>query len=316
LFLDEIGNLPLAGQAKTTCASCRPANTNALGSNTTPARENVRIVAATNLPLRDAMREGRFREDLYLPHQRPSSSICRRSPSGRDDVLPLTRRFSFCRPGARLGGDAGAARLLSYFLARENVRELRNVLQRAALLAGDNPISAGHAEPARRVARRVSDEPVLDQRRPSIGVLARETPTSWPRPRAQLGMSRQAPLSPHGKNSVSRNLRGASLNRAGIRRPTCAGVVFFHGRPGDAVARRQSRPLGVLVAIALQSFIDIPRGSSHCCPRWRSPPAVAFPRAQRLTDHWSRHGARALNDGVLSIKDRDFSVQRHARDQR
>src|SRR6478736_7640577 len=63
LFLDEIGNLPPAGQAKL-LRVLQTGEYERLGSNTT-RRANVRVVAATNLPLRDAMREGRFREDLF-----------------------------------------------------------------------------------------------------------------------------------------------------------------------------------------------------------------------------------------------------------
>ena len=63
--------------------------------------------------------------------------------------------------------------------------------------------------------------------------------------------------------------------------------------------------LGILVALALQSLIDIPWLVAMLSALALAP-AVAFSGA-RLTAHWSRT-ARALNDGVLSIKDRDFSV--------
>ena len=90
LFLDEIGNLPLAGQAKL-LRVLQTGEYERLGSNTT-RRANVRIVAATNMPLRDAMREGRFREDLYY---RLSVIELALPPLAerRDDVLPLTRAF-------------------------------------------------------------------------------------------------------------------------------------------------------------------------------------------------------------------------------
>ncbi|MDF3018833.1 MAG: sigma-54-dependent Fis family transcriptional regulator [Steroidobacteraceae bacterium] len=182
IFLDEIGNLPLAGQAKL-LRVLQTGEYERLGSNTT-RRANVRVVAATNLPLRDAMREGRFREDLYY---RLSVIELQLPPLAerRDDVLPLTR--SFLPPGARLTSDAERA-LLNYCWPG-NVRELRNVLQRAALLAGAAPITAATLNlPAVLPAR--SDEPVLD--RGTIERVLAENAQIVAQAARQLGISRQA----------------------------------------------------------------------------------------------------------------------------
>ena len=182
LFLDEIGNLPLAGQAKR-LRVLQTGEYERLGSNTT-RRANVRIVAATNMPLRDAMREGRFREDLYY---RLSVIELALPPLAerRDDVLPLTR--AFLPIGARLASDAERA-LLNHSWPG-NVRELRNVLQRAALLAGTGPITAAILNlPAVLPAR--SDEPVLD--RTTIERVLAENGHIVAHAARQLGMSRQA----------------------------------------------------------------------------------------------------------------------------
>jgi DNA-binding NtrC family response regulator len=182
LFLDEIGNLPLAGQAKL-LRVLQTGEYERLGSNTT-RRANVRIVAATNIPLRDAMREGRFREDLYYRLSVIELAVPPLAER-RDDVLPLTR--AFLTPGARLTTD-GERALLNYSWPG-NVRELRNVLQRAALLAGDAPINASALNlPAVLPAR--SDEPVLD-RATIVRVLA-ENGHIVAQAARQLGMSRQA----------------------------------------------------------------------------------------------------------------------------
>jgi DNA-binding NtrC family response regulator len=181
LFLDEIGNLPLAGQAKL-LRVLQTGEYERLGSSTT-RRANVRVVAATNLPLRDAMREGRFREDLYY---RLSVIELQLPPLAerRDDVLPLTR--SFLPAGARLTSDAERS-LLNYSWPG-NVRELRNVLQRAALLAGDAPINAAALNlPA---VLPVYNEPVLD-RVTTERVLA-ENGHIVAQAARQLGISRQA----------------------------------------------------------------------------------------------------------------------------
>ena len=181
LFLDEIGNLPLAGQAKL-LRVLQTGEYERLGSSTT-RRANVRVVAATNMPLRDAMREGRFREDLYY---RLSVIELQLPPLAerRDDILPLTR--SFLPPGKRLSSDAERA-LLNYSWPG-NVRELRNVLQRAALLAGDAPINAAALNlPA---VLPVYNEPVLD--RAIIERVLAENDQIVAQAARQLGISRQA----------------------------------------------------------------------------------------------------------------------------
>jgi transcriptional regulator with PAS, ATPase and Fis domain len=182
LFLDEIGNLPLAGQAKL-LRVLQTGEYERLGSNTT-RRANVRIVAATNMPLRDAMREGRFREDLYYRLSVIELSLPPLAER-RDDILPLTR--AFLNAGARITADAERA-LLNYSWPG-NVRELRNVLQRAALLAGDLPINAAALNlPAVLPAR--SDEPVLD--RATVERVLAENNHIVAQAARQLGISRQA----------------------------------------------------------------------------------------------------------------------------
>jgi DNA-binding NtrC family response regulator len=182
LFLDEIGNLPPAGQAKL-LRVLQTGEYERLGSNTT-RRANVRVVAATNIPLRDAMREGRFREDLYYRLSVIELSLPPLADR-RDDILPLTR--AFLNPGARLTADAERA-LLNHSWPG-NVRELRNVLQRAALLAGDSPINAVTLNlPAVLPAR--FDEPVLD--RATIERVLNDSGHVVAQASRQLGMSRQA----------------------------------------------------------------------------------------------------------------------------
>ena len=180
LFLDEIGNLPIAGQAKL-LRVLQTGEYERLGSNTT-RKANVRIVAATNMPLRDAMREGRFREDLYYRLSVIELSLPPLAER-RDDILPLARAFLT----TRLTADAERA-LLNYSWPG-NVRELRNVLQRAALLAGDSPINAAALNlPAVLPAR--YDEPVLD--RATIEKVLAENGQVVAQAARQLGISRQA----------------------------------------------------------------------------------------------------------------------------
>jgi two-component system response regulator FlrC len=99
---------------------------------------DVRIVAATNSDLTEAMRAGRFREDLY--HRLAVFPI--RIPPLRErlaDIVPLAEALlvriarQLGRPGLSLD-DAARARLASYAWPG-NVRELGNVLERAAILS-------------------------------------------------------------------------------------------------------------------------------------------------------------------------------------
>ncbi len=182
LFLDEIGNLPPAGQAKL-LRVLQTGDYERLGSNTA-RKSNVRIVAATNMPLREAMREGRFREDLYYRLSVIELALPALAER-RDDVLPIAR--SILGDGKRLTGDAERA-MLNYTWPG-NVRELRNVLQRAALLVGDQPINAAALNlPAVLPAR--SDEPVLD--RSTIERVLAEHGHIVAQAARQLGISRQA----------------------------------------------------------------------------------------------------------------------------
>ena len=230
LFLDEIGNLPLAGQAKL-LRVLQTGEYERLGSNTT-RRANVRIVAATNMPLRDAMREGRFREDLYY---RLSVIELALPPLAerRDDVLPLAR--AFLPVGARLD-ERRRARAAQLFLAGKRPRASQRAATRCA--------ARGRRAHQRR--QRSTSPPFYPRAPTSRCSIAPpsnacwpKTATSWPRPRASSA-SAGRPSTAAWKNSVSRNPRPVRASKR-IRRRSCAGHCLWkmvHGRLGDAVARR------------------------------------------------------------------------------
>jgi DNA-binding NtrC family response regulator len=135
LFLDEIGNLSMTGQAKL-LRVLQTGEFERLGSSQT-RRVHVRILSATNMPLAEAIRLGRFREDLYyrlnvIELQVPPLA------ERREDVLPLARHF--LEPGYELCADAERALLRHDWPG--NVRELRNCIRRACLLAASHHIAA------------------------------------------------------------------------------------------------------------------------------------------------------------------------------
>jgi DNA-binding NtrC family response regulator len=154
LFLDEIGNLPLDGQVKL----LRVLDTGTfqrLGSNQT-RRVKVRMLSATNADLRAMVRAGTFREDLFY---RLNVIEVRLPPLAErsEDVLALAEHFLAGR--ATLVGAARDA--LRAHAWPGNVRELKNVIERAALLAGGGTITVDSLGlPAAEAAQaRSLDEP-------------------------------------------------------------------------------------------------------------------------------------------------------------
>ena len=142
LLLDEIGELPLELQPKLLRAlqerMVRPVGANAefpIGA---------RVVAATNRNLEEAVRDGRFREDLYYRIQVIEIAVPPLRQRG-SDVLILGQRFveqfaaSLGKPVAGITRPA-AARLLAYPWPG-NVRELQNCMERAVTLTQHDAIS-------------------------------------------------------------------------------------------------------------------------------------------------------------------------------
>ena len=142
LFLDEIGELPATVQAKL-LRVLELGEVHRIGS-LEARRVNVHVIAATNRDLRAEVTAGRFRSDLYyrlnivevaLPPLRER----------REDIPYLTAAFvrqtseRLQKPVAGL--TSGAERLLSAGHWEGNVRELRNVLERACILVDDEFIS-------------------------------------------------------------------------------------------------------------------------------------------------------------------------------
>jgi DNA-binding NtrC family response regulator len=133
LFLDEIGNLPMAGQAKL-LRVLQTGEFERLGSSQT-RRVQVRILSATNTQLPEAIRQGRFREDLFYRLNVIEIAVPPLAER-REDVLPLARHF--LEPGLEFTPEAERALLRHAWPG--NVRELANSVRRAALLAAERRI--------------------------------------------------------------------------------------------------------------------------------------------------------------------------------
>lgn len=143
LFLDEIGDMSPGGQAKLLRVLEQKVITRVGGSQAIPI--NVRIVAATNANLSEAVRARRFREDLYYRLGVVTLDLppLRERP---EDILPLAefflRRFATQarRPNLQLSSEA--RRRLQSHAWPGNVRELRNLMERIAFLSPGDRVEA------------------------------------------------------------------------------------------------------------------------------------------------------------------------------
>ncbi len=145
LFLDEIGDMSLVLQAKVLRA-LEARRVDPLGGSESRGFD-VRVIAATNRDLGQAMREGTFREDLYfrlavvelaLPPLRERQGDIRILTLHLGGILARRHGKSF------QGITEGALRRLSEYAWPGNVRELRNVLDRAVVLSVGPVLRSGH----------------------------------------------------------------------------------------------------------------------------------------------------------------------------
>ena len=200
LLFDEIAELDVALQAKL-LRVLQEKEYEPVGG-VRPRRADVRIVASTNRDIGEAIRGGRFREDLYfrlnvfeiaLPPLRER----------RDDVLPLAQAFLRELAGERprrLSPEVEAALLAHPWPG--NVRELRNTVERAIILARGGVVHAEHLPPT--IAAASGSPPpaaaaragtkVHDMERELIVRTLGETQGNRTRAAESLGMSRRALL--------------------------------------------------------------------------------------------------------------------------
>jgi DNA-binding NtrC family response regulator len=146
LFLDEIGDMSLSAQAKVLRALQENRITRVGGEKDIAV--DVRIIAATNKNLKEAIQSGKFREDLY---HRLSVIIIKVPPlrERKEDIILLSKHFieeiSLQQGKAPLTITGEALDMLKSFYWSGNVRELHNVMERLVILC-DNEIAAEDIE--------------------------------------------------------------------------------------------------------------------------------------------------------------------------
>src|SRR5436190_1226936 len=143
IFLDEIGDIPPETQVRL-LRVIQEREFTPLG-DISPRRVDVRIIAATNIDLKEAVRQGMFREDLYyrlsvVPIELPPLR------DRREDILPLSQHFirKYNEENGRQVAEQVAPEVLSLMESYSwpgNVRELENAIERAVVIAPGNDVS-------------------------------------------------------------------------------------------------------------------------------------------------------------------------------
>jgi DNA-binding NtrC family response regulator len=159
LFLDEVGDIPLVMQVK--LLRLLESGTYRRVGSTELRHADLRVVSATHRDLDRMVEEGRFREDLYY-------RLCTfpiRLPALRErceDIALLAEALlARVAPRRSLALTPEALALLQAQAYRGNVRELRNLLERAALLCDGAAIELNHVQQALQSGRRALAAPPL-----------------------------------------------------------------------------------------------------------------------------------------------------------
>lgn len=148
VMFDEIADLPLPLQAKLLRVIEERTLRRVGGSTTIPA--DARFMAATNRNLRDAVDKGEFREDLYFRLNVVTLTV---PPlrERREDIVPLAEQFmaqsamALRKPVRRL--EESAKEILARYAFPGNIRELRNLIERAVLFCPGDSLEAIHFPP-------------------------------------------------------------------------------------------------------------------------------------------------------------------------
>ncbi|MCG5538688.1 sigma-54 dependent transcriptional regulator [Halorhodospira sp. 9622] len=255
LLLDEVSEIEPGLQAKLLRALQEKEIERLCGQ--TPIPLDVRVLASSNRDLREAVRNGRFREDLfYRLHVFPIHLPPLRERAA--DIIPLAR--SFAQKYAQLGGGCGAdftpeaERLLIQHPWPGNVRELENVVQRALILAEGSAIDAEAIRFEPVTVSAGADAPSTGESAgasaPVAGVAAAEgTPGPAVRPEAAAGQGAAATLEEDLKSREYRRIL-ETLDRVGGNRKEAAARLGI-----------SSRTLRYKLARMRQEGVEIPERS-------------------------------------------------------
>jgi len=154
LFLDEVGDIPLAIQVK--LLRLLETGTYRRVGSTELRHADLRVVSATHRDLIHMVSQGTFREDLYYRLSTFPIDLPALRERREDIALLATALLERLRPKRTLAVNSAAQQLLRDQHFPGNVRELRNLLERAALLCDGDTLEAVHVERALRSSVRSS----------------------------------------------------------------------------------------------------------------------------------------------------------------
>lgn len=232
LFLDELGELPLMLQAKVLRA-LEQGEVTPLGSNEAPERVDVRLICATNRDLAAMVRERRFRDDLYY---RVGVITIELPPlrTYKDNLEILGQVFlqqAASRHGRKVAGiSPEAMALLRAYDYPGNVRELRNAVEHAVVMAGGPEIGA--ADLPRAMREQAPAAPGPEEAAPARAPTLAELREQWVAPAERQYLS---DLLARCAGQVS-----AAAKEAGVNRVTLYRLLKKHGlklRRGTVDAR-------------------------------------------------------------------------------
>ena len=218
LFLDELGELPLMLQAKVLRA-LEQGEVTPLGSNHAPARVDARLICATNRDLAAMVREGKFRDDLYY---RVGVMTIELPPlrSYKDNLEILAQVFlqqAAKKHGRRVSAiSREAMAAISGYDFPGNMRELKNGLEHAVIMASTEEVRLENLPASFRAAHVASPRPKPER----------------PKTLAQL---REGWVQPHERQYLSRLLEecdgkvDAAAQKAGVNRVTLYRLMKKHG---------------------------------------------------------------------------------------
>ena len=251
LFLDEVGDLPLDLQAKL-LRTLDAGRVRRLGTTQATAVD-VRIIAATNIDLADAVQCRQFREDLYYRLNTFRIHLPALRDRG-DDVVLLAEHFSaeFCaRHGVRYRPlDESSIKMLREHSWPGNIRELRNAMERAVLL-GDSRLALASASQR--------------QSRSAVGTLPFPADMEAIQQAAALGMVERY----RGNKSAAANALGISRKRlyALLNAPARHGVQMpQHDRRTSLFVQEELSPSSPATPLHCMLWITL-ADSKHAGPQ-------------------------------------------------
>ena len=278
LFLDEVGELPIEVQVK--LLRVLENHTIERLGNPKPVSVDVRIIAATHRDLTAAVRDGRFREDLYY-RLNVFPIVVPPLRERQDDIPSLVRTFveELTRSmGKRFEEiDARSLDALADYAWPGNVRELRNAVERAMILSTgpilsiEVPLAIAPAGAARTTLGRAQIEQVLQETswriRGPHGAAARLglKPTTLESRIRTLGLTRPARTSPSECGVKHESAQSSSAPSTSIRRVRTS-PPRLRGFSAVVGFARASRAQSSQVLDVLGQRLHRPRRRR---PRWR-----------------------------------------------